>query len=521
MEQAQQEGLEMKLSKIGMLWMEGPLSFLEQLCVKSFVDAGHEVVLYHYGPLQNVPHGVTLADASQILSRDGALIHARTGSPALHSDLFRYKMIEKSPGMIWADTDAYCLRPFETENGHFYGWESDKHVNGGVLGFPPDSETFKQLREFTSDEYAIPSYYGEDYRQRLIAAKEAGNPVHAGDQPWGVWGPHAITHFLHVTGEIKYAKPRSGLYPFSFKYRRDMLKPDFDTTGILTEETMSIHFYGRRMRRRILEAEGGAPHPRSLIGRLLVKHEIDPAAAPIPDKLKPVKEKTPAKQIQPKRVTDASKANLTDMANEAGLNIGVGRQRYTELYHLLFQPLRDQKLNLLNLGDGGGDETQVQDLPRIQLWLDYFSKAKIFHMDKAQRTSADERVTSLVGDMEDVDAIREAVEDLPPVNIIVDEATHASHHQQFCFLGLWDKLASGGVYAIENLRWQPRAIERPGLTKTGELFYGFQMSQVFSHTDPQIEEDFNMIAPEISGCFVFQVGYNRSRRHQFAVIHKR
>ena len=97
----------MKLSTIGMLWMEGPLSYLEQLCVKSFVDAGHEVILYHYGPVQNVPDGVVMEDAAQFLQQDGFLLHKRTSSPALHSDVFRYKMLEKSQNIIWADTDAY------------------------------------------------------------------------------------------------------------------------------------------------------------------------------------------------------------------------------------------------------------------------------------------------------------------------------------------------------------------------------------------------------------------------------
>ena len=31
--------------QIAMLWMRGSLSFVEQLCVKSFLDAGHHVAL--------------------------------------------------------------------------------------------------------------------------------------------------------------------------------------------------------------------------------------------------------------------------------------------------------------------------------------------------------------------------------------------------------------------------------------------------------------------------------------------
>ena len=127
--------------QIAALWMYGSLSYLEQLCLKSFVDAGHHVKLYHYGELFNVPDGIELADANEVLPQTDFLAHKRTGSPALHSDLFRYKMLEQSRDTIWADTDAYCMKRFETPNGHFYGWESDKHINGGVLGLPHDCDT--------------------------------------------------------------------------------------------------------------------------------------------------------------------------------------------------------------------------------------------------------------------------------------------------------------------------------------------------------------------------------------------
>lgn len=182
--------------QIGALWMEGPLSFLEQVCLKSFLDAGQHVKLYQYGEVQNVPEGVEITDANEILPRTGFLKNERTGSPALHSDLFRYELLNKCDRTIWADTDAYCVKPFETPNGHFYGWESDTEIAGGVLGLPKDSETLGKLLEFTSDEYAIPEWYSQKYKAQLVEAKERGEPVHAGAQPWGAWGPHALTYFF-------------------------------------------------------------------------------------------------------------------------------------------------------------------------------------------------------------------------------------------------------------------------------------------------------------------------------------
>ncbi len=272
--------------QVAALWIGGPLSFLEQLCLISFVHAGQHITLYTYEGVPNVPPGVEVADANAILPQTGYLKHAKTGSPALHSDVFRYHLLAKSDRTIWADTDAYCVRPFSTPNGHFYGWESKKHVNGGVLGLPRDSETLRLLLDHTADETSIPTWYGEDYTRELQAKKAAGTPVHAPDQPWGVWGPHAITHFLHVTGEVKYALPRAALYPVPFKDRRLLLRPGWDGSEMITDDTLSIHFYGRRMRRRIVTNEpGGIPRPRSLFGQLLRRHGIDPRLAPIP--LKP------------------------------------------------------------------------------------------------------------------------------------------------------------------------------------------------------------------------------------------
>ncbi|MGN0932736.1 hypothetical protein [Falsigemmobacter intermedius] len=312
--------------RIGALWIGGSLSYLEQLCLKSFVDAGQHIVLYTYEGVTNPPAGVELGDAAEILPLTGFLRHGRTGSPALHSDLFRYHMLAKQPDMIWADTDAYCLRPFTTPNGHFYAWESDHGLNGGVLGLPPDSETLRALLDFTSDEYAIPPWFSAAEQDRLRRLRDAGAPVHAADQPWGVWGPAALTHFLKATGEVKYALPRVALYPFHYRDRRQMLKPGVRIEDYVTAETYSVHFYGRRMRARILSSEPeGVPRPGSVIGRLLKAHGIDPRAAPLPGfvaagKLLPA-EAPPA--LPPAlAVAEAEELSLTSVADLTGAAVG-------------------------------------------------------------------------------------------------------------------------------------------------------------------------------------------------------
>lgn len=501
--------------QIGALWVEGPLSYLEQLCLVSFVDAGHHTILYHYGPLTGVPEGVELRDANQILPQESFLTHERTGSLALHSDLFRYHLLKDADRMIWADTDAYCVRPFWSETGHYFGWESEKHVNGGVLGLPPDSDALRGLIEFTSDEYAIPPWYAPDERDRLQALKDAGTPVHAGEMTWGVWGPHAVTHFLRETGEIKYAFPQHVLYPFPYKERREMLKRGIDETQYVKPDTTSVHLYGRRMRKRLVEAEGGTPKRWSYLGKQIHKHQIDMAAAPLP-----VDE--PAPLVSPGR--------LTQLADSFGSDKGSTKHRYTELYDMLFYPYRDAEITFLEMGLSiGGPEHGVDadrvttDVPSIRMWLDYFSKAQIIGLDVSDFAWFDvERFKFVRCDMDERANIEAAARELGTLDIILDDASHASTHQQDAFVTLFPQLKSGGLYVIEDLRWQPKVYEKkyPGYTKTAELFQGFIDNRVFSHSDAEMAADMNALAPMISGAFLHQAGFNKTRKDQVLVVHK-
>lgn len=525
-----------KRPTISMLWMEGPLSFLEQLCVKSFVDAGHETVLYHYGPVENVPQGVGLSDAADILPKDGFLLHQRTGSPALHSDLFRYHLLEKRPGTIWADTDAYCLKPFETRDGHFYGWESAKHVNGGVLALPKGSDTLNELLAFTSDAFAIPPWYGADYTAQLSAAAAGGHPVHAGEQPWGVWGPHALTYFLNKTGEIKYALPQEALYPFSFKDRRLMLRENVDTSAYITENTYSVHLYGRRMRGRLVRHENGIPSQDSLLGQLLMKHGIDPSKAPIPGEGKPAKKarqstgRAASSPIAAAERYGRGQVNLTDLADRYGTDKGSKKHRYSELYQMLFLPYRQKRIALMEMGlqiggpeHGKSADRPTSDLPSIRMWLEYFPKAQIHGLDVSDFSwFQHERFVFHRCDMGKRENLQDVAAVLPEaLDIVIDDASHASHHQQNGFLELFDKVKSGGLYIVEDLRWQPREMEVPGITKTADLFQGYIKTGIFSHADPGVADAFNAKRIDISGCFIFQAQYDKKRKDQVLVVHKR
>lgn len=269
--------------RLGSLWIGGNLSWLEQLCIKSFLDHGHDFTLYTYEGVTNAPEGTIVADANAVFPATEFITHRASGSPAVHADAFRYRMIRQT-GLVWVDVDVLCMRPWLIRSQAVFGWEKPgKVVCNAVLGLAAGSATLAALNAFCADEYPIPPWLAEADRARLQAARDAGAPVHVSDLPWGVWGPAALTHFLRVTGEDAEALPQQAFYPIPFKDRRDMLDPGVDITPRLGPDCWGVHLWNRRLRRRLVTHHGGIPEPGSFVGQAVVRHGIDCAAAPIPD----------------------------------------------------------------------------------------------------------------------------------------------------------------------------------------------------------------------------------------------
>jgi hypothetical protein len=269
-----------QLPTVASLWIGTELSWLEQVCLKSFVDHGHEVVLFSYAPVDGVPDGVVTKDAAEILPSETIIRHERTGSPAYHADLFRLRLMTQTE-YVWIDTDAYCHAPLRVPgHGHYHGLLGAKggKINNGVLRLPVESATLKAMLAFTSDEYPIPPWASDREKEDLAQHKAAGNPVHVSKMPWGVWGPTALTHFLNVTGEAEYSQPQEVLYPVPFEFRGLFFRPGkiAQVREMLTENTVSVHLWGRRFRRMALKW-GGVPPVGSYADRILAAHKIDPA----------------------------------------------------------------------------------------------------------------------------------------------------------------------------------------------------------------------------------------------------
>ena len=268
---------------VSSMWIGPKLSFLEQLCLKSFVDAGHVTKLYVYDDVEGIPQGVQVLPANEILPSTEFIVNSKTGSPGPHADKFRYYLLQQTDE-VWADTDAYCLRPFPNSK-YFFGCHFKSLVANGVLRLPQSSQTLKDLLTFTSSDYPVlPDdwvYYDKAFRNTYLNMRRSGKKMHISEMPWEIWGPHAITYFMHKNGEMQHALPNEVLYPLRGGEIYRALRMPFRAKIVIPENCLSIHFYGSKIRGILQAKHNGIPQPKSLLGQLCIKHGINPEDAPI------------------------------------------------------------------------------------------------------------------------------------------------------------------------------------------------------------------------------------------------
>lgn len=276
------------LVQIGSLWIDGSLSWMEIASLQSFVALGHDVVLYSYGTVPNVPAGVDLRDAREIWDTNQIVVHKETGSPAPHADIFRV-MMARQTGRVWVDTDVIALRPFTRDIRWFLGHErQDKQELGNaVFGLPTNSRLLISLHDFLTDPAPIPPWMPERQRGKLAAFRKENPHFGFGDMAWGISGPKALTHFAVSTGEIEHAHPQDVFFPVSFQERKLLTEPrhaDALSERIAAADSRSVHLYSRWLR-KVSQRSGGLPPRDSWIGRWASEHgilEYPPAAALVP-----------------------------------------------------------------------------------------------------------------------------------------------------------------------------------------------------------------------------------------------
>src|SRR5262245_29437184 len=139
-------------------WSFAPLTYIERLCLQSMLAAGHPVVVYTYdGPL-DVPAGVVVKDANEIVQRERVFLHAESGNLGPFSDFFRYEAMRRSIG-TWTDLDMLFLRDIADMGETIVGWHNDTIINGAVLLLPPDCPIFDYVHRLIHSRVPLPRHW--------------------------------------------------------------------------------------------------------------------------------------------------------------------------------------------------------------------------------------------------------------------------------------------------------------------------------------------------------------------------
>jgi len=185
------------MARFQSFWFGNALGPCEILCMKSFIDYGHEYDLYSYARL-SVPSGVRLMNANEILPQDEVFFYRRgpgAGSVSAFTNMFRYRLLMLRGGW-WVDTDVICLSPRMPEKEYFCEWQDELLINVAVLKFPEGHPFISAL-----------------YERSRAAGK---------DIAWGHTGPNLITALAKEQGLEYYASPTGCAYPI---HHRDALLP--------------------------------------------------------------------------------------------------------------------------------------------------------------------------------------------------------------------------------------------------------------------------------------------------------
>jgi len=167
---------------------------------------------------------------------------------------------------------------------------------------------------------------------------------------------------------------------------------------------------------------------------------------------------------------------LTDLANAYGSdkgNAAYNKHHYTRAYIHYFNEFRDKPIELCEIGllhpsakrDASGSYDRA---PSLFMWSEYFYNGHItgFDIDDFSSVKRD-RLRIIRGDQSKrEDLSRLALPEGKTYDVIIDDGSHASHHQQISLGYLFKHLRPGGLYWIEDLAWQPPELEPADAPKT-------------------------------------------------------
>lgn len=172
--------------------------------------------------------------------------------------------------------------------------------------------------------------------------------------------------------------------------------------------------------------------------------------------------------------------SLADLANRHGSDKGNRihcAHDYARIYQRILGPCRLAPLKLAEIGlihvyaqaEFAGRLDQA-GCASLRMWADYLPNANISGLDIADLVAlGTARIRIARGDQGSRADLESFARAHGPFDVIVDDGSHASHHQQIALATLFPHLAPGGLYVVEDLHFQPPELEIREISTTRDF----------------------------------------------------
>lgn len=120
---------------------------------------------------------------------------------------------------------------------------------------------------------------------------------------------------------------------------------------------------------------------------------------------------------------------------------------YTEIYQTCFSKMRNEKLRILEIGIGGGDNTKYGG-NSLKMWAKFFPKSEIMGIDLYDKSLLDyRRIKTFQGNQSDEIFLSQ----FDNLDIVIDDGSHINSDIIASFEYLYPRLNPGGYYCVEDI----------------------------------------------------------------------